>query len=54
MLTNAGEEDKNQTWLSNTQNKKHSAGKVRIGVTNELSEAHFRAKQRWRQESTLK
>ena len=35
ILTNAGEEDKNQTWLSNTQNKEDSAGKVGIGVTNE-------------------
>ena len=35
ILTNVGEEDKNQTWLSNTQNKEDSAGKVGIGVTNE-------------------
>ena len=35
ILTNVGEEDKNQTWLSNTQNKEDSAGKVGIGITNE-------------------
>ena len=34
ILTNAGEENKNQTWLSNTLNKEDSAGKEGIGVTN--------------------